>query len=134
MHCPRVLTVDGTWRLPRHWLWIATDWQCVYAAPLRPGCGGLLDQRLAGQLGQAMQGLSSAALGAPVETHAASDAVERQDTDFDELRRAAVDRLSASQRHRMGVLPGLINIRLRNSAYTLRPLCFITKTRLHDLL
>ena len=56
-----------------------------------------------------MQGLSSSALGAPVESQAASDAVDRQHTDFDELRRAAVDRLSASQRHRMGVMPGMIS-------------------------
>ena len=62
-----------------------------------------------------MQALPSSALGAPVETQAASDAHDRQPDDFEDLRRAAAERINASQRHRMGVLPGLITARARLS-------------------
>ncbi len=54
-----------------------------------------------------MQGLSSSALGSRLETQFAADAAERERDDFEELRRAAVEQLHASQRHRMGVLPGM---------------------------
>lgn len=54
-----------------------------------------------------MQALSSSALGAPVETQAASDPVERQKGSVHEGRRAAVERINVSQRHRLGVLPGV---------------------------
>ena len=52
-----------------------------------------------------MQGLSSSALGAPVEGQAAA-ANERSNEDFQELRRAALERVDASKRHKTGVLPG----------------------------
>ena len=54
-----------------------------------------------------MQALSSSALGAPVETQAASDPVEGGKSSIHEERRAAVKRINASQRHRLGVLPGV---------------------------
>lgn len=54
-----------------------------------------------------MQALSSSALGAPVATQAASDPVEGETNDLYEPRRAAVEQINASQRHRLGVLPGV---------------------------
>ena len=54
-----------------------------------------------------MQALSSSALGAPVATQAASDPVDEQNNDVHEQRRAAVERINASQRHKLGVLPGV---------------------------
>ena len=54
-----------------------------------------------------MQALSSSALGAPVEEQAASGHEQSKDS-FAELRRAALEQIDASQRHRTGVLPGMI--------------------------
>lgn len=57
-----------------------------------------------------MQAISSSALGAPVEAQAASEPVERDSQDVEERRRTARERINASQRHRMGVVPGLITV------------------------
>ena len=54
-----------------------------------------------------MQGLSSSALGAPVEGQAAAGN-ERANEEFDELRRAALERVDASKRHKTGILPGMV--------------------------
>ncbi len=54
-----------------------------------------------------MQALTSSALGSPLEAQAAGDAADRESDDFADLRRAAVEKLHESQRHRMGVLPGM---------------------------
>ena len=56
-----------------------------------------------------MQALSSSALGSPLEAQAAGDAADREHDDFADLRRAAMANLHESQRHRMGVLPGMIS-------------------------
>lgn len=53
-----------------------------------------------------MQALSSSALGSSVEAQAASDPVEGKTDDMEEQKRVAMERINASQRHRMGVLPG----------------------------
>lgn len=57
-----------------------------------------------------MQALSSSALGAPVEAQAASEPVVGDSYDVEEGRRIALERINASQRHRMGVIPGVITV------------------------
>lgn len=58
---------------------------------------------------KAMQALSSSALGSPLEAQATGDAADRERNNLAELRRAAMANLHASQRHQMGVLPGMIS-------------------------
>lgn len=56
-----------------------------------------------------MQALSSSALGSPLEAQATGDAADRERNDLADLWRAAVENIHESQRHRMGVLPGMIS-------------------------
>ena len=56
-----------------------------------------------------MQALSSSALGSPLEAQATGDTADRERKDLADLRRAAVENIHESQRHRMGVLPGMIS-------------------------
>ena len=54
-----------------------------------------------------MQAISSSAMGAPVEAQAASEPVEGNSREVKERRRTAMERINASQRHRMSVVPGV---------------------------